>query len=150
VAAAVVLSATLAASTGGGAVAAIVGVALLVVRHPLALAGAIVALALATGIAIDAGAAQSAAPLWGAGLLVAGALAERALSLPAHGQVEVDALAAWLAGLAVLAGAGLAAGALVLLAATTGAGTAALGLVAAALLAVVPAALARRGGGDAG
>jgi hypothetical protein len=150
VASAVVLSATLAASTGGGAVAAIAGLALLVVRRPLALAGAVVALALATGIAIDAGAAQSAAPLWGAGLLVAGALAERALSLPAHGQVEVDALVAWLAGLAVLAGAGLAAGALVLLAATTGAGTAALGLVAAALLAVVPAALARRGGGDAG
>jgi hypothetical protein len=150
VAAAVVLSATLAASTGGGAVAAIAGLALLVVRHPLALAGAVVALALAAGIAIDAGASQSAAPLWGTGLLVAGALAERALSLPSDGQVEVDALATWIVGLAVLAGAGLTAGALVLLAATTGAGTAALGLVAAALLAVVPAALARRGGGDAG
>jgi hypothetical protein len=150
VAAAVVLSATLAASTGGGTVAAIAGLALLAVRRPAALATALVALALATGVAIDAGAAQSAAPLWGAGLLVAGALAERALSLPARGEIEADALVAWLAGLAVLAGAGLAAGALILLAATTGAGTAALGLVAAALLAVVPAALARRGGGDAG
>jgi hypothetical protein len=131
-------------------VVGLAGAALLVVRHPAALAAAVVALALAVGIAIDAGAGQGGAPLWGAGLVVAGALAERALALPADGQVEPDALVGWLVGLAVLAGAGLAAGALVLLAATTGAGTAAVGLIAAALIAVVPAALARRGGGDAG
>jgi hypothetical protein len=146
VAAVVALSATLSAVTGGGLVAAIAGLVLLVVPRALALAVAVPALALAVGVAIDAGASQSAAPLWGAGLLVAGALAERSLSLPAHGSVEVDALVGWLAGLAVLAGAGLAAGALVLLAATTDAGSAAVGLIAAALLAVVPAVLARRRG----
>jgi hypothetical protein len=145
-----VLSATLGAFTDGGALAAVAGLALLVARHPAALAAGLVALALAAGIAIDAGAAQASAPLWGTGLLVAGALAERALALPAAGEIEVPALVAWLAGLCVLAGIGLAAAALVLLAATTGAGTAAVGLAAAALLAVVPAGLARRGGGRAG
>jgi hypothetical protein len=50
----------------------------------------------------------------------------------------------WLAGLGALAGVGLAAGALVLLAGTTGAGTTAAGLAAGAVLAVVPAVLARR------
>jgi hypothetical protein len=84
---------------------------------------------------------------------VAGALAERALTLPDDGAIEADALIGWLAGLGALAGVGVAAGALVLLAATTSAGTTVVGLVAGAVLALVPAALARRratpGGGDA-
>jgi 2-keto-4-pentenoate hydratase len=75
---------------------------------------------------------------------VAAALAERALTLPGDGEVEIDALLGWLAGLGMLAGVGLAAGALVLLGATTSAGTVVVGLVAGAVLAVVPAVLARR------
>jgi hypothetical protein len=139
-----VLSATLAAPTGAGVVAMAGGLALLAVRHPAALGPSLVALALAVGRAIDAGAAPSGAPLWGAGLFVAAALAERALALPRDGEVEPDALVAWLAGVAVLAGAGLAVAALVLLAASSDAGTTAVGLVAAALVAVVPAVAARR------
>jgi hypothetical protein len=80
----------------------------------------------------------------GLALLAAGALAERALTLPRDGEVEAEALVAWLAGLGALAGVGLAAGALVLLAATTSAGTTVVGLAAGAVLAVVPAVLARR------
>ena len=52
------------------------------------------------------------------GLLVAGALAERALTLPGDGQIEADALVGWLPGLGALAGVALAAAALVLLAGT--------------------------------
>jgi hypothetical protein len=144
VALAVVLSATLAAPTTMGAVVAMAGLGLLAVRHPAAPAVALGALAIAVGIAVHQGASPAAAPLWGAGLLVAGTLGERAVSLAGDGEVEADALVVWLAGLGALAGGGLAAAALVLLAAATNAGTTALGLAAAALLAVVPAALARR------
>jgi hypothetical protein len=140
----VALSATLAGPTGAGAVLAAAGVALLALPRAEALVAAPVVLAVAIGIAIDQGASPSAAPLWGAGLLAAAGLADRALALPRDGEVEADALVAWLAGLATLAGAGLATAALVLLAATTDAGTAAVGLVAGALLAIVPAYLARR------
>jgi hypothetical protein len=144
VAAAVALSALLAAPTGAGVVLTAAGLALLAVRHPAALAGALAGLAVGTAVALDEGAAPAAAPLWGAGLLAAGALAERALTLPRDGEVEAEALVAWLAGLGALAGVGLAAGALVLLAATTSAGTTVVGLAAGAVLAVVPAVLARR------
>jgi hypothetical protein len=122
-----------------------VGLGLLAVRHPAALSVALAALGVAAAVALDQGAPAAAAPLWGAGLLLAGALAERAQGLPPAGEIEEGALAAWLAGIGALAGGGLAAGALVLLAAGADAGTAALGLAAGALLAVVPAALARRG-----
>jgi hypothetical protein len=144
VAAAVALSALLAEPTGAGVVLGAGGLALLAVRHPAALVGGLAALAVATAAALDQGAPSAAAPLWGAGLLVAGALAERALTLPGDGELEVDALLGWLSGLGMLAGVGLAAGALVLLGATTSAGTVAVGLVAGAVLAVVPAVLARR------
>jgi len=144
VAAAVALSALLAAATGAGVVLAAAGLVLLAVRHPAALAGALAALAVATAVALDEGAAPAAAPLWGAGLLAAGALAERALTLPRDGEIEAEALVGWLAGLGALAGVGLAAGALVLLAATTSVGTTVAGLAAGAVLAVVPAVLARR------
>lgn len=138
------LSALLTQPTGAGVVLGAGGLALLAVRHPAALAGALGALGVAAAVAIDQGASEAAAPLWGAGLLVAGALAERALTMPADGELENEALVGWLAGLGVLAGLGLAAGALVLLAATTDAGTAVAGLAAGAVLAVVPAVLARR------
>jgi hypothetical protein len=127
----------------GGALGA-VGVALLAVRHPAALSVALAALVVAAAVALDRGAPAAAAPLWGTALLVAGALAERALILPAGGEIEADALVGWLAGLGALAGVGLAAGALVLLAGTTSAGTTVAGLAAGAVLAVVPAVLARR------
>jgi hypothetical protein len=133
----------LAAPTGAGTALAIGGLALLAVRHPFALVAAIAALGIATGVAIHEGASPAAAPLWGAGLLVAAQLGERALELPGDGEIEADALIAWLAALGTLAGAGLAAGALVLLAARASVGATAAGLVAAALLAVVPARLAR-------
>ena len=110
----------------------------------LALTVALAALGVAAAVALDQGAAAAAAPLWGVGLLAAGALAERALTLPADGEIEAEALVAWLAGLGALAGVGLAAGALVLLAGTTSAGTTVAGLAAGAVLAVVPAVLARR------
>jgi hypothetical protein len=125
------------------------GLALLAVRHPIALVGALVALGIATAVALDRG-ATAAAALWGTGLLVAGALAERSLTLPGDGEIEAEALLGWLAGLGVLAGVGLTAGALVLLAATTSAGTTVVGLAAAAVLAVVPAVLARRRTGRGG
>ena len=144
VAAAVALSALLTEPTGAGAVLGAVGLALLVVRHPPALSVALAALGVAAALALDQGAPAAAAPLWGVGLLVAGALAERALTLPADGEIEADALVGWLAGLGALAGVGLAAGALVLLAGTTSAGTTVAGLAAGAVLAVVPAVLARR------
>jgi hypothetical protein len=144
VAAAVALSALLAEPTGVGLVLGAGGLALLAVRHPAALVGALAALDVATAAALDQGAPSAAAPLWGAALLVAAALAERALTLPGDGEVEIDALLGWLAGLGMLAGVGLAAGALVLLGATTSAGTVVVGLVAGAVLAVVPAVLARR------
>jgi hypothetical protein len=133
----------LSAPTGAGTALAIAGLALLAVRHPFALLAAIAALGIATGVAIHEGASPAAAPLWGAGLLVAAQLAERALELPDDGEIEADALIAWLAALGTLAGAGLAAGALVLLAARASTGATAAGLIAAALLAVVPARLAR-------
>ncbi|HEX6744023.1 MAG TPA: hypothetical protein VF087_07405 [Solirubrobacteraceae bacterium] len=120
--------------------------ALLAVRHPAALAVALAALGVAAAVALDQGAPAAAAPLWGAGLLVAGALAERALTLPGDGEIEAEALVGWLAGLGALAGVGLAAGALVLLAGTTTGGTSVAGLAAVAVLAVVPAVLARRRG----
>jgi hypothetical protein len=138
------LSALLTAPTGAGVVLMAAGLVLLAVRHPAALAGALAALTVAAAVALDEGAAPAAAPLWGAGLLAAGALAERALTLPRDGEIEVEALVGWLAGLGALAGVGLAAGALVLLAATTSAGTTVAGLAAGAVLAVVPAVLARR------
>jgi hypothetical protein len=144
VAAVVVLSALLAAPTGAGVVLGAAGLALLCVRHPAALTAALAALGVAAAVALDEGATPAAAPLWGAGLLAAGALAERALTLPEDGEIEADALVGWLAGLGALAGVGLAAGAVVLLAATTRAGTTVAGLVAGAVLAVVPAVLARR------
>ena len=146
VAAAVALSALVAEPTGAGVVLALAGLALLAVRHPAALVAAIAALGVAAAVALDRGAAAAAAPLWGAGLLTAGALAERALTLPREGEIEAEALVGWLAGLGVLAGVGLAAGALVLLAGTASAGTTAAGLAAAAVLAVLPAVLARRSG----
>jgi hypothetical protein len=139
----VVLSAALAAPTTAGTVLAIAGLALIVVRHPFALLAAVATLGVAVAVAIDHGAAASGAPLWGAGLLVAAHLAERALDLPDNGEIEGDALVAWLAALGTLGGVGLAAGALVLLAAHASTGTTAVGLVAAALLAVLPARLAR-------
>jgi hypothetical protein len=75
---------------------------------------------------------------------VAAAMAERALVLPADSQIEPEALIGWLASLGVLAGVGLAAGALVLLAGTTGGGATVAGLAAGAVLAITPAVLARR------
>jgi hypothetical protein len=122
---------------------AIAGLALLAVRHPLAHVASVAALGAALAVAIHEGAPASGAPLWGAGLLVAAHLAERALDMPRDGEIEVGALIAWLAALGTLAGVGLAAGALVLVAAGIDLGSAAAGLVAAALLAVVPARLAR-------
>jgi hypothetical protein len=142
-AATVGLSATLAAPTGGGVAMMAVGLALLAMRHPLAPGPSLIALAVAVGVAVDAGASPSGAPLWGVGLLIASSCAERALALPREGRVEADALVAWLAGLAALAGTGLAAAALVLLAATTDAGTTAIGLAAAALIAVTCSVAAR-------
>jgi hypothetical protein len=148
---AVGLTAVLSAPTGAGAVLVGVGLALLAVPRPSAVAAALVALGVAAAVAIDQGAGPTAAPLWGSGLLVAGALAERVAMLPGDGVIEADALVAWLAALGVLAGVGLAAGALVLLAARTDAGTSAIGLAGGALLAVVPVLLARRQRGrDAG
>jgi hypothetical protein len=141
-----VLSAVLSAPTAAGIALAVAGLGLLAVRHPFALIVAIAALGVATGVAIHEGASTAAAPLWGAGLLVAAQLAERALDLPDDGEIEADALIAWLAALGTLAGAGLAAGALVLLAARASIGATAAGLVAAALLAVLPARLGRRAG----
>jgi hypothetical protein len=141
-----VLSAALSAPTGAGTALAVAGLVLLAVRNPIALVAALAALGVATAVAIHEGADPAAAPLWGAGLLVAAQLAERALELPDHGEIEADALVAWLAALGTLAGAGLAAGALVLLAARASLGATAAGLVAAALLAVLPARLARRTG----
>ncbi len=120
------------------------------VPHPGALGIALAALVVAAAVALDRGASAAAAPLWGTGLLVAGALAERTLILPAGGEIEAEALVGWLAGLGALAGVGLAAGALVLLAGTTSAGTTVAGLAAAAVLAVVPAVLARRRGAVGG
>lgn len=143
VAAAVALSALLAQATGAGLVLGAGGLALLAVRHPVALCAALAALGVAAAVALDQGAPAAAAPLWGAGLLVAAAMAERALVLPADGQIEAEALIGWLASLGVLAGVGLAAGALVLLAGTTGGGATVAGLAAGALLAIVPAVLAR-------
>lgn len=137
------LSAVLSAPTAAGTALAVASLALLAVRHPFALIAAIAALGVATGVAIHEGASTAGAPLWGVGLLVAAQLAERALELPDNGEIEADALVAWLAALGTLAGAGLAAGALVLLAARGSIGATAAGLVAAALLAVLPALLAR-------
>jgi hypothetical protein len=142
-----VLSAVLSAPTAAGTALAVAGLALLAVRHPFALIAAIAALGVATGVAIHEGASTAGAPLWGVGLLVAAQLAERALELPDDGEIEADALVAWLAALGTLAGAGLAAGALVLLAARGSIGATAAGLVAAALLAVLPAWLGRRARG---
>jgi hypothetical protein len=141
---AIALSAVLAEPTLAGVVLGAAGVGLLAVRHPAALAVAPVALGVAVAVALDRGAPPATAPLWGAALLTAAALAERGLTLSPDGEVDADALVGWLAGLGVLAGIGLAAGALVLLAATTTAGTTVLGLAAAAVLAIVPAVLARR------
>jgi hypothetical protein len=143
-AAIVVLSAVLSAPTGAGVALAVAGLALLAVRRPFALIAATAALGIAIGVAIQAGASPAGAPLWGAGLLVAAHLAERAIELPEEGEIEADALIAWLAALGSLAGGGLAAGALVLLAARVGIGATAAGLIAGALLAVLPALLARR------
>jgi hypothetical protein len=137
----------LSAPTAAGTALAVAGLALLAVRHPFALIAAIAALGVATGVAIHEGASTAGAPLWGVGLLVAAQLAERALELPDDGEIEADALVAWLAALGTLAGAGLAAGALVLLAARGSIGATAAGLVAAALLAVLPAWLGRRARG---
>jgi hypothetical protein len=123
---------------------AVTAVTLPAARRPQVLGVAVAALACAAGVALHDGAAPAAAPLWGAGVLVAGGLAERALTLPDHGEIEVAAVVAWLAGLGALAGAGLAAAAVVLLAAGTSVGTSVAGLVAGALLAVLPTAMARR------
>ena len=141
------LSAVLSAPTAAGTALAVAGLAMLAVRHPFALMAAIAALGVATGVAIHEGASTAAAPLWGVGLLVAAQLAERALELPDDGEIDADAMVAWLAALGTLAGAGLAAGALVLLAARGSIGATAAGLVAAALLAVLPAWLGRRARG---
>ena len=141
------LSAVLSAPTAAGTALAVAGLALLAVRHPFALIAAIAALGVATGVAIHEGASTAGAPLWGVGLLVAAQLAERALELPDDGEIDADAMVAWLAALGTLAGAGLAAGALVLLAARGSIGATAAGLIAAALLAVLPAWLGRRARG---
>ena len=106
---------------------------------------ALAALGVAAAVALDQGAPAAAAPLWGAGLLVAGALAERALTLPGDGEIEADALVGWLAGLGALAGVGArrrrrsscSPG-------RRAAGRPSSGLAAGAVLAVVPAVLARR------
>jgi hypothetical protein len=142
-AAIVALSAVLSAPTSAGVTLAGAGLALLAVRNPFALTAATAALGIAIGAAIHEGASPAGAPLWGAGLLVAAHLAERALELPDDGEIEADALIAWLAALGTLAGGGLAAGALVLLAARASIGATAAGLIAGALLAVLPALLAR-------
>ena len=103
---AVALSAWLAAPTVAVAALAAVGLALPASRRPGTVGVALIALAGAAGMALDHGAAPAEAPLWGAALLVAGGLAERAVTLPPAGEVEVAALVAWLAGLGALAGAG--------------------------------------------
>lgn len=138
------LSAWLAAPNALVAALAATAVALPASRRPQMLGIAVVALAGAVGVAVHDGAAPAAAPLWGVGVLVAGGLAERALTLPDHGEIEVAALVAWLAALAAIAGAGLAAAAVVLLAAGTSVGTSVAGLVAGVALAILPAAMARR------
>jgi hypothetical protein len=122
----------------------VLGLVLIAVRRPTALALATPALVIAAGAALHEGAPLAAAPLWGAGLLAAGGLAERALTLAEGGELEADALVAWLAGVGTLAGGGLAAAALVLLAARGDTRAGAAGLAAGALLAVLPALLARR------
>jgi hypothetical protein len=140
----VALSAWLAVSTGIVAVLGGVGLLLLAMRRPGVVGLAVVVLASAVGIALHDGAATAAAPLWGTGLLVAGGLAERAGTLPPAGEVEIAALVGWLAGLGALAGIGLAAAAIVLLAADANVGNSIAGVTAGALLAVIPALLARR------
>ena len=97
------LSAVLSAPTAAGTALAVAGLALLAVRRPFALIAAIAALGVATGVAIHEGASTAGAPLWGVGLLVAAQLAERALALPDDGEIEADALVAWLAALGTLA-----------------------------------------------
>jgi hypothetical protein len=138
----VALSAWLAAPTAAVAGLAALGLVLPASRRPGTVGVALTALACAAGEALDHGAAPATAPLWGAGLLVAGSLAERALTLPADGEVEVAALVGWLAGLGALTGAGLAAAAVVLLAAGTNVAGPVAGVAAGTLLAVVPATLA--------
>ena len=138
------MSVWLAAPTAAVAALGAAGLALPASRRPTTIGVAVIALAGAAAVALDHGAAPAAAPLWGAGLLVAGGLAERAVTLPPAGEVEVAALVAWLAGLGALAGAGLATAAIVLLAAGTSLAGSVAGVAAGALLAVIPAALARR------
>ena len=65
-------------------------------------------------------------------------------ALPAAAQVEIGALVAWLAGLGALAGAASPPPRSYSSPGTTSAGTTAAGLAASAVLAVVPAVLARR------
>lgn len=120
------------------------GLALPASGRPRTVGIALVALAGAAGAALHHGAGPAAAPLWGAGLLAAGSLAERATTLPPAGQIDVAALVGWLAGIGTLAGAGLAAAAIVLLAAGTSLSSSIAGIAAGALLAIIPAALSRR------
>jgi len=129
---------------------AVLGLAAYLTILSTTLSSRVEAAAIAAAVALDQGAPAAAAPLWGAGLLVAGALAERALTLPGDGEIEADALVGWLAGLGTLAGVALAAAALVLLAGTASGGTTVVGLAAGAVLAIVPAVLARRRGAEDG
>ena len=138
------MSAWLAAPTAPVGVLAVVGLGLPASRRPGTVGVALIALVCGAGVALHDGAAPATAPLWGAGLLISGGLAERALTLPAAGEIEVAALVGWIAGLAALAGAGLAAGAIVLLAAGSSLSGPVAGLVSGVLVAAIPAALARR------
>jgi hypothetical protein len=121
------------------------GLVLPISRRPWTVGVAMIALVCAAGIALHDGAPASVAPLWGTGLLVAAGLAERAVGMPAAGEVEIDALVTWLAGMGALAAAGLAASAVVLLA-SSGAvfSSPVAGVLAGVSLAVAPAALAQR------
>jgi hypothetical protein len=84
------------------------------------------------------------APLWGAALLASAAVAERALTMPVAGAIEIAAIVAWVAGVGAIVGGGLTASAAVLLASGGAPASSSAGLAAGALLAVVPAVLARR------
>ena len=145
VAAAVALSALLTEPTGAGRRARRRWARAARVRHPAALAGALAALGVAAASRSTRAPPSATAPLWGAGA-AGGRRAGRARADAARRRRDRGrrAASAGSRGSARWPASALAAGALVLLAATTSAGTTVAGLAAGAVLAVVPAVLARR------
>jgi hypothetical protein len=105
----------------GGAGLALLVIAF-VVRRPIALDAALLALAAACMAALATDAPAAAAPAYGAGLLTVAQVGHRAIELRIGGTVERAALTGWLAETAAVVCAGLAASAVVLFAAaaTTG------------------------------